>query len=90
MALSPKAGHFPALRAFAPGEIGFLRELSADRKAVKHADAEVETRSGKRTALVLEKNSARTRVGFEVAASDRARPSLIQGLRDALSARRRC
>ena len=62
--------HFLALRDFSPQEIGFLLKLSADLKAAKYAGTEVPRLTGKEIALIFEKDSTRTRVGFEVAAHD--------------------
>lgn len=70
MAFNLKNRHFLTLRDFTPAEIAFLLKLSADLKAAKYAGTEVETLRGKEIALIFEKDSTRTRVGFEVAAHD--------------------
>ncbi|MGO2137072.1 ornithine carbamoyltransferase [Marinobacter sp.] len=70
MAFNLKNRHFLTLRDFSPQEIGFLLKLSKDLKAAKYAGTEVPQLSGKELALIFEKNSTRTRVGFEVAAYD--------------------
>lgn len=70
MAFNLKNRHFLTLRDFAPDEIRFLLKLAADLKAAKYAGTEVETLRGKEIALIFEKDSTRTRVGFEVAAHD--------------------
>ncbi|MFG6157613.1 ornithine carbamoyltransferase [Halomonas sp. 1390] len=70
MAFNLKNRHFLTLREFTPQEIGFLLKLSADLKAAKYAGTEVPTLEGKDIALIFEKDSTRTRVGFEVAAYD--------------------
>ncbi|MBB3185055.1 ornithine carbamoyltransferase [Halomonas fontilapidosi] len=70
MAFNLKNRHFLTLREFTPQEIGFLLKLSADLKAAKYAGTEVLTLEGKDIALIFEKDSTRTRVGFEVAAYD--------------------
>jgi ornithine carbamoyltransferase len=70
MAFNLKNRHFLTLRDFTPAEIGFLLKLSADLKAAKYAGNEVPTLRGKEIALIFEKDSTRTRVGFEVAAHD--------------------
>jgi ornithine carbamoyltransferase len=62
--------HFLALRDFTPQEISFLLKLSADLKAAKYAGTEIPRLTGKEIALIFEKDSTRTRVGFEVAAHD--------------------
>ena len=70
MAFNLNNRHFLTLRDFTPAEIGFLLKLSADLKAAKYAGTEVETLKGREIALIFEKDSTRTRVGFEVAAHD--------------------
>ncbi len=70
MAFNLKNRSFLTLRDFTPAEIGFLLKLSADLKSAKYAGTEVETLKGKEIALIFEKDSTRTRVGFEVAAHD--------------------
>jgi len=70
MAFNLKNRHFLTLRDFTPAEIAFLLKLSADLKAAKYAGNEVPTLRGKEIALIFEKDSTRTRVGFEVAAHD--------------------
>jgi len=70
MAYNLKNRHFLSLRDFTPGEIGFLLRLSADLKAAKYAGTEQPGLKGKELALIFEKDSTRTRVGFEVAAHD--------------------
>jgi ornithine carbamoyltransferase len=70
VAFNLKNRHFLSLRDFTPGEIAFLLKLSADLKAAKYAGNEVERLKGKEIALIFEKDSTRTRVGFEVAAHD--------------------
>ncbi|WP_298864113.1 ornithine carbamoyltransferase [uncultured Sulfitobacter sp.] len=61
---------FLSLRDFTPQEIKFLLKLSADLKVAKYAGTEQQTLKGREIALIFEKNSTRTRVGFEVAAHD--------------------
>jgi ornithine carbamoyltransferase len=70
MAFNLKNRSFLTLRDFTPAEIGFLLRLAADLKAAKYAGTEVETLKGREIALIFEKDSTRTRVGFEVAAHD--------------------
>lgn len=70
MAFNLKNRHFLTLRDFTPQEINFLLKLSADLKAAKYAGTEVPQLRGKDIALIFEKDSTRTRVGFEVAAFD--------------------
>ncbi|MCD1633652.1 ornithine carbamoyltransferase [Martelella mediterranea] len=70
MAYNLKNRHFLTLRDFTPQEIAFLLKLAADLKTAKYAGTEVPTLRGKEIALIFEKDSTRTRVGFEVAAHD--------------------
>jgi len=70
MAFNLKNRHFLTLRDFSPQEISFLLRLAKDLKAAKYAGTEVPQLNGKELALIFEKNSTRTRVGFEVAAYD--------------------
>ncbi|MEJ6657150.1 MAG: ornithine carbamoyltransferase [Pseudomonas sp.] len=70
MALNLNNRHFLTLRDFSPREIAFLLKLSADLKAAKYTGTEVPQLRGKEIALIFEKDSTRTRVGFEVAAFD--------------------
>ncbi|MCX2699396.1 MULTISPECIES: ornithine carbamoyltransferase [Brucella/Ochrobactrum group] len=70
MAFNLKNRHFLTLRDFTPQEIGYLLKLSADLKTAKYTGTEVPTLRGKEIALIFEKDSTRTRVGFEVAAHD--------------------
>ncbi|WP_417565161.1 ornithine carbamoyltransferase [Marinobacter sp.] len=70
MAFNLKNRHFLTLRDFTQREISFLLKLSADLKTAKYAGTEVPKLEGKDIALIFEKNSTRTRVGFEVAAFD--------------------
>lgn len=70
MAFNLKNRHFLTLRDYSPREIGFLLKLSADLKTAKYTGTEVAQLRGKDIALIFEKNSTRTRVGFEVAAFD--------------------
>ncbi|WP_322002968.1 ornithine carbamoyltransferase [Marinobacter alexandrii] len=70
MAFNLKNRHFLTLRDFTPRDISFLLKLSADLKTAKYAGTEVPQLQGKDIALIFEKNSTRTRVGFEVAAFD--------------------
>jgi ornithine carbamoyltransferase len=61
---------FLKLDDFTPQEITFLLQLSAELKAAKYAGTEVQHLNGKQIALIFEKDSTRTRSGFEVAAYD--------------------
>ena len=70
MSSNLKNRNFLTLRDFTQAEIKFLLKLSADLKAAKSAGTEKKKLKGKTIALIFEKASTRTRVGFEVAAYD--------------------
>ncbi|WP_339774823.1 ornithine carbamoyltransferase [uncultured Thalassospira sp.] len=70
MAFNLKGRSFVKLLDFTPAEIGYLLQLSADLKAAKRAGTEQPRLTGKHIVLVFEKDSTRTRSGFEVAAYD--------------------
>jgi len=70
MAFNLKTRSLLTLRDYTPREIGFLLKLAADLKTAKYAGTEVPRLQGKDIALIFEKDSTRTRVGFEVAAYD--------------------
>lgn len=70
MSFNLKNRSFLSLRDFTPQEIKFLLKLVGDLKAAKYAGTEQQTLKGREIALIFEKNSTRTRVGFEVAAYD--------------------
>ncbi|MEJ6781274.1 ornithine carbamoyltransferase [Aminobacter sp. Piv2-1] len=55
---------------FTPDEIRFLLRLSASLKQAKYGGYESQRLKGKNIALIFEKDSTRTRTGFEVAAYD--------------------
>ena len=55
---------------FSPSEIRFLLKLAAELKAAKYAGTEQRRLERKNIALIFEKDSTRTRTGFEVAAYD--------------------
>jgi ornithine carbamoyltransferase len=59
---------FLKLDDFTSQEIAFLLRLSAELKAAKYAGTEQPRLRGKQIALIFEKDSTRTRSGFEVAA----------------------
>ncbi|MFA7415988.1 MAG: ornithine carbamoyltransferase [Rhizobium sp.] len=70
MAFNLKNRSFLTLRDYTPREIAFLLKLAADLKTAKYAGTEVPKLQGKDIVLIFEKDSTRTRVGFEVAAYD--------------------
>src|SRR5579871_5623463 len=55
---------------FSPAEIRYLLRLAADLKAAKYGGYEQPRLLRKNIALIFEKDSTRTRSGFEVAAYD--------------------
>ena len=62
--------HFLKILDFAPTEVRFLIDLSADLKKAKYSGTEQQKLRGKNIALIFEKASTRTRCAFEVAAYD--------------------
>src|SRR6266478_8402083 len=70
MAFNLRNRHFLKLDDFTPQEISFLLQLATELKAAKYAGTEVQHLKGKQIALIFEKDSTRTRSGFEVAAYD--------------------
>jgi ornithine carbamoyltransferase len=62
--------NFLTLKDFTGREIGFLLDLAAELKAAKYAGTERPRLAGKHIALIFEKDSTRTRIGFEIAAAD--------------------
>ena len=61
---------FLTLRDFSAAEIEHLLQLSARLKAEKRERRELRRLAGRNIALIFEKDSTRTRIGFEVAAYD--------------------
>ena len=74
MALDPSINllgrSFLALRDFSAADIEYLLRLSALLKEEKREHREVRRLAGRSIALIFEKDSTRTRIGFEVAAYD--------------------
>ena len=70
MPLNLHGRSFLKLLDFTPDEIRHLLRLAASLKAAKQAGTEKPLLSGKNIALIFEKDSTRTRSGFEVAAFD--------------------
>ncbi|ODR89530.1 ornithine carbamoyltransferase [Sinorhizobium alkalisoli] len=58
------------LEEFTPDELRFLLRLAADLKTEKRSGKEIPRLSRRNIALIFEKESTRTRTGFEVAAHD--------------------
>jgi ornithine carbamoyltransferase len=70
MPLNLHGRSFLKLLDFTPTEIRYLLRLAASLKAAKEAGTEQPRLTGKNIALIFEKDSTRTRSGFEVAAFD--------------------
>ena len=70
MPLNLRGRSFLKLFDFSPDEIRHLLQLSASLKVAKQAGTEQPLLKGKNIALIFEKDSTRTRSGFEVAAHD--------------------
>jgi ornithine carbamoyltransferase len=70
MPLNLHGRSFLKLLDFTPTEIRYLLRLAASLKAAKQAGTEQPRLKGKNIALIFEKDSTRTRSGFEVAAFD--------------------
>lgn len=70
MAFNLRNRSFISLKDYSPAEIAFLLKLAADLKSAKYGGYEQPVLQGKEIALIFEKDSTRTRVGFEVAAHD--------------------
>ena len=74
MALDPSINllgrSFLALRDFSAADIEYLLRLSALLKEEKREHREIRRLAGRSIALIFEKDSTRTRIGFEVAAYD--------------------
>ncbi len=65
-----KGRSFLSLQDYSPDEIQSLLDLATELKSAKYAGSEQPRLTGKNIALIFEKDSTRTRVGFEVAAYD--------------------
>ncbi len=70
MSIKLRNRNFLTLRDFSRNEIKYLLKLSADLKTTSKKGTEKKKLKGKTIALIFEKSSTRTRVGFEVAAYD--------------------
>lgn len=70
MLRSLKNRHFLTLKDFSREEIAALLELAANLKLDRRVGPERQRLVGKSIALIFEKTSTRTRVGFEIAAHD--------------------
>jgi ornithine carbamoyltransferase len=70
MAVNLRGRSVLKLTDFSPDDIRFLLRLSASLKQAKYGGYEDQRLRGKNIALIFEKDSTRTRTGFEVAAYD--------------------
>ncbi len=70
MAVNLKGRSVLKLLDFSPDDIRFLLRLSVSLKQAKYGGYEDQRLKGKNIALIFEKDSTRTRTGFEVAAYD--------------------
>ena len=70
MPVNLKGRSLITLNDFSPEEIRYLLKLAADLKSAKRMGNEVPRLVGRNIALIFEKDSTRTRSGFEVAAYD--------------------
>jgi ornithine carbamoyltransferase len=70
MPINMKGRSLISLDDISGDEIRFLLRLAAELKAAKYAGTEVPCLAHKNIALIFEKDSTRTRTGFEVAAYD--------------------
>jgi ornithine carbamoyltransferase len=70
MPINLKGRSILTLDELTSAEIRYLLRLAADLKAAKSAGIEVQRLKGKNIALIFEKDSTRSRTGFEVAAYD--------------------
>jgi ornithine carbamoyltransferase len=65
MPINLKGRSILTIDALTPAEIRFLLRLAAELKAAKYAGIEQPRLKGKNIALIFEKDSTRTRSGFE-------------------------
>ncbi len=70
MPINLQGRSFLKLLDFSPAEIRFLLRLAGSLKEAKAAGTEQRRLIGRNIALIFEKDSTRTRSGFEVAAFD--------------------
>ncbi|MGW3040242.1 ornithine carbamoyltransferase [Kitasatospora sp. NPDC001159] len=70
MSIDLRGRHYLSELHFTAAEIHHLLDLAAELKAARRAGTETPRLTGRRIALIFEKNSTRTRCAFEVAAAD--------------------
>jgi ornithine carbamoyltransferase len=70
MAINLRGRNLLALDDFEPAELRYLLGMAKDLKSAKRGGFEMPQLKGKNIALIFEKDSTRTRSGFEVAAHD--------------------
>ncbi|MEU6237416.1 ornithine carbamoyltransferase [Kitasatospora sp. NPDC047058] len=71
--------HYLTEADFTAAEIHHLLDLAAELKAARRAGTERPRLTGRRIALIFEKNSTRTRCAFEVAAADQGATTTYLG-----------
>ncbi|MFD0273659.1 ornithine carbamoyltransferase [Kitasatospora sp. NPDC127111] len=71
--------HYLTEAEFTAAEIHHLLDLAAELKAARLAGTETPRLTGRRIALIFEKNSTRTRCAFEVAAADQGATTTYLG-----------
>ncbi|WP_431676619.1 ornithine carbamoyltransferase [Kitasatospora sp. KL5] len=71
--------HYLSEFDFTATEIHHLLDLAAELKAARRAGTETQRLTGRRLALIFEKNSTRTRCAFEVAAADQGATTTYLG-----------
>jgi len=70
MSINLRGRSLLTLDDYSPADIRFLLKLAGELKAAKLAGTEKQRLAGRNIALIFEKDSTRTRTGFEVAAYD--------------------
>ncbi|MBO1413155.1 ornithine carbamoyltransferase [Streptomyces sp. FH025] len=79
MSIDLRGRHYLREQDFTPAEIHHLLDLAAELKAARRAGTETQRLTGRRIALIFEKNSTRTRCAFEVAAADQGATTTYLG-----------
>ncbi|MEV7189526.1 ornithine carbamoyltransferase [Kitasatospora sp. NPDC093102] len=79
MSIDLRGRHYLREQDFTPAEIRHLLDLAAELKAARRAGTETQLLTGRRIALIFEKNSTRTRCAFEVAAADQGATTTFLG-----------
>ncbi|MEU8511074.1 ornithine carbamoyltransferase [Kitasatospora sp. NPDC048722] len=79
MTIDLRGRHYLGELHFTAAEIHHLLDLAAELKAARRAGTETPRLTGRRIALIFEKNSTRTRCAFEVAAADQGATTTYLG-----------